>query len=205
MSVPPPSWVPNSTSTGSSSWSVRSTTAVSKTTSDVRSDRIDASTAPNTPRTRPTRPSSRTGRSQSTTSRCDAAGAPRVADQPLRDDRAVAPAGSACRLARIVRSQSMSRCRGRSIRRGPVERAGHRGPGRARPSARSSSSTTLRDHLAARSPWSSPASPVEREQRADQVDVGLDRVQHLRLQQQPGQVEPLDRVALHDLHDVLGK
>ena len=49
MSVPPPSWVPNSTSTGSCSWSVRSTTAVSKTTSDVRSDRIEASTAAKTP------------------------------------------------------------------------------------------------------------------------------------------------------------
>ena len=32
MSVPPPSWVPKSTSTGSASSSVRSTTAVSKTT-----------------------------------------------------------------------------------------------------------------------------------------------------------------------------
>ncbi len=48
MSVPPPSWVPKSSSTGSCSWSVRSTTAVSNTTSDVFSDRIDASTAPNT-------------------------------------------------------------------------------------------------------------------------------------------------------------
>ena len=49
MSVPPPSWVPNSTSTGSVSWSVRSTTEVSKTTTEVRSDRIEASTAPKTP------------------------------------------------------------------------------------------------------------------------------------------------------------
>ncbi|SLI02906.1 Uncharacterised protein [Mycobacteroides abscessus subsp. abscessus] len=48
MSVPPPSWVPNSTSTGSVSRSVRSTTSVSKTTSEVRSDRSEASTAPNT-------------------------------------------------------------------------------------------------------------------------------------------------------------
>ncbi len=49
MSVPPPSWVPNSRSTGSLSSSVRSATAVSKATTDVRSDRIEASTAPNTP------------------------------------------------------------------------------------------------------------------------------------------------------------
>ncbi len=48
MSVPPPSRVPKSTSTGSSSWSVRSATAVSKTTSRVSSERMDASTAPNT-------------------------------------------------------------------------------------------------------------------------------------------------------------
>ncbi len=48
MSVPPPSWTPNSTSTGSASCSVRSTTAVSKTTSRVRSEDIEASTAPKT-------------------------------------------------------------------------------------------------------------------------------------------------------------
>src|ERR1700747_989945 len=49
MSVPPPSWVPNSTSTGSLSWPVRSATEVSKATTEVRSDRIEANTAPNTP------------------------------------------------------------------------------------------------------------------------------------------------------------
>ena len=48
MSVPPPSWVPNSTSTGSGRRPVRSTTAVSNATSEVRSARIEASTAPNT-------------------------------------------------------------------------------------------------------------------------------------------------------------
>ena len=42
MSVPPPSWVPNSSSTGSSRWSVRSATAVSKTTSRVSMARIEA-------------------------------------------------------------------------------------------------------------------------------------------------------------------
>ena len=34
---------------------------------------------------------------------------------------------------------------------------------------------------------------------ADQVDVGLDRVQQLGLEQHRGQVEPLDRVPLHHL------
>jgi hypothetical protein len=48
ISVPPPSWVPNSTSTGSLSSGDRSTTDVSNATTDVRSERSDASTAPNT-------------------------------------------------------------------------------------------------------------------------------------------------------------
>ena len=48
MSVPPPSWQPNSTSTGSASWSVRSTTSVSKATSEVRTSGCEASTAPKT-------------------------------------------------------------------------------------------------------------------------------------------------------------
>ena len=48
MSVPPPSWHPNSTSTGSASRSVRSTTSTSKATSEVRTEEIEASVAPNT-------------------------------------------------------------------------------------------------------------------------------------------------------------
>jgi len=48
MSVPPPSWVPKSTSTGSCSSGVRSTTLVSNTTMLVLSERSDASTAANT-------------------------------------------------------------------------------------------------------------------------------------------------------------
>ncbi len=42
---------------------------------------------------------------------------------------------------------------------------------------------------------------AEREQGADQMDVGFDRLQHLRLQQQGGEPEPVHRVALHDLDD----
>ena len=49
MSVPPPSCTPNSSSTGSVTRSVRSTTAVSNAMICVRSDRTEASTAPNTP------------------------------------------------------------------------------------------------------------------------------------------------------------
>src|SRR5437764_1185419 len=49
MSVPPPSWVPKSSSTGSPSSAVRSTTAVSNTTTCVRTAGSDASTAPKMP------------------------------------------------------------------------------------------------------------------------------------------------------------
>ena len=45
MSVPPPSCTPNSTSTGSASFSVRSTIDVSNTTSLVAMAGIDAITA----------------------------------------------------------------------------------------------------------------------------------------------------------------
>ena len=48
MFVPPPSCTLISTSTGSLTCSDRSTTDVSKTTSRVSIDRMDASTAPNT-------------------------------------------------------------------------------------------------------------------------------------------------------------
>ena len=49
MSVPPPSWMPNSTSTGSSSSSVRSTIEVSKAITFVSSVGSEASDAPSTP------------------------------------------------------------------------------------------------------------------------------------------------------------
>ena len=101
----------------------------------------------------------------------------------------------------MVRFQSMSRCRGRLIRAARFSAPVDRGPGPlgdpplqvvddlARPPAGRSAWSWLGHH------------PVQREQRADQVHVGLDRLQHLRLQQQPGQVEPLDRVGLHHLDD----
>jgi hypothetical protein len=41
---------------------------------------------------------------------------------------------------------------------------------------------------------------VQAEQRAHQVHVGLDRLEHLRLKQQLPQVQPVDRVPLHHLH-----
>ena len=69
----------------------------------------------------------------------------------------------------------------------------------------SSSATTLRTTARAVSLRGLGHRPVEREQRADQVDVRLDGLQHLRLQQQRGEAQPLDRVALHDLDDGAGE
>ena len=48
MSVPPPSWTPNSTSTGSATCGVRSTTLVSKAMTRVATDGSEARTDPNT-------------------------------------------------------------------------------------------------------------------------------------------------------------
>jgi hypothetical protein len=42
---------------------------------------------------------------------------------------------------------------------------------------------------------------VEREQRADEVDVRLDGLEQLGLEQETVEVEPVDRVLLHDAHD----
>ena len=67
---PPPSCVPNSTSTGSASSGVRSTTEVSKTTRLVRSARIDASTAANTLEYTTDAAIDPDWSTQSTTSRC---------------------------------------------------------------------------------------------------------------------------------------
>ena len=96
MSVPPPSWTPNSTSTGSSSSSVRSTTAVSNTTSRVATARMRgqhrAEDRRSRRRTSAIEPDWSTQRM--TSLQLDAPAAP-VADEPLGDDRLRARAGSA--------------------------------------------------------------------------------------------------------------
>jgi hypothetical protein len=81
---------------------------------------------------------------------------------------------------------------------GPVDRPGQRGTG-ALGEAPLEVGDYGRDDGSGRPPAAFGHNPVEAEQGADQVHVGLDRVQQLRLQQQPGQVEPLDGVGLHDL------
>ena len=99
----------------------------------------------------------------------------------------------------MVAFQSMSRGRGRRVRvarlSAPVTAARVRLAIRRSISATTFPTTSravrrgrLRHHL------------VEADQGADQVDVGLHRVQQLGLEQHRGQVEPLDRVPLHHLH-----
>jgi hypothetical protein len=88
--------------------------------------------------------------------------------------------------------------------RGPVERAGHGGLGLVGDAA-FEVVDDLAHHLAGDVFGLVGHDPVEREQRAHEVDVGLDGVEHLRLQEQAGEVEPLDRVRLHDLHDRAGE
>ena len=100
----------------------------------------------------------------------------------------------------MVAPQSMSRGRGRGRPGRPVDRAVHRRAGRLGDPA-----LDLGDDLAHDEPGRAPGRlghhPVEADQRRRQVDVRLHRVEQLGLQQQRGQVEPLDRVALQDLDD----
>jgi hypothetical protein len=154
----------------------------------VRSDRIDASTAPNT--------------EANTTEDAidpDWSLATSVADEPLRDDGLV---------RRLVAGQ-VRRDRavpvdvprlGPAAAGGAVQRPGHRGPGPVRDPA-----LDLGDHSRHHGPGGGLGrlghEVVEAEQRPHQVHVRLDRLQHLLFQQEPPQAEPVDRVTLHDLHD----
>ena len=94
----------------------------------------------------------------------------------------------------------MSWWRGRLIAGAAVEGAGEGGPGAGREPL-----LQVLDDLAYDGPRRLLRRLrhrlVEREQGADEVDVRLHRLQHLRLQQQRGQSEPVDGVALHDLDD----
>jgi hypothetical protein len=83
---------------------------------------------------------------------------------------------------------------------GPVECAAHRRPG-ALGEAGLQLGDDPADHLAGGLLGLLGHHLVEREQRADQVDVGLDRVEQLGFHQHPGDPQPLDRVALHHLDD----
>ena len=65
----------------------------------------------------------------------------------------------------------------------------------------SSSSTTLRTTARAVSLVVSGIALLSESRVPDQMHVRLHGLQHLRLQQQRGQAEPVDGVALHDLDD----
>ena len=99
----------------------------------------------------------------------------------------------------MVRCQSMSR-RGPAGARRAVEAPATAWTVLAR-SRSSSSSVTVRTTVRAVSRERSGMTPAEPDERADQVDVGLDRLHHLRLEQQLPQAEPVHRVGLHHLHD----
>ena len=93
----------------------------------------------------------------------------------------------------------MSRVPGPPDPRRPVQRPGHRGPGPVGDPA-----LDLGDHLRHDGPRGRLRGlrhdPAERQQRADQVHVRLDALEHLLLKQQLPQVQPVDGVPLHDLH-----
>ncbi len=63
------------------------------------------------------------------------------------------------------------------------------------------SSTTWRTTRRATSPAGLGQRVAQAHQRRRQVHVGRDVLEHLGLEQQPVQAEPVDRVLLHDLHD----
>ena len=63
------------------------------------------------------------------------------------------------------------------------------------------SSTTLRTTARAVSRVLAGIDAAERDQLGREVDVGLDRLEQLRLEEHPAQVQPLEGVLLHDRHD----
>ena len=102
----------------------------------------------------------------------------------------------------MVRRQSMSRWRGRLVRRDLSS-----APRIASAVLRSSRSHQLGDDVgddAARHVLGLRRHHVaQRDQVGDEVHVGLDRLQEFRLHQHLLQVEPLEGVLLDDLHDLL--
>ncbi len=154
MSVPPPSCVPNRMSTGSDSCSVRSTTAVSNTTSEVRSARIEASTAPNTDAYTTEDAIDPDWSMASTMSRATACW--RRPYPTSRSGITVRYSGRyRHRFAAIVRFQSMSRGFGRRVRAARFSAPDT--AARVRLAIRRSTSATTAAPPAARSPWSSRA------------------------------------------------
>ena len=199
MSVPPPSCTPNSTSTGSCRKAVRSVTDVSNAMNEVRSAGIWARTPPNSDAYTTLSAIEPDWSTAMTTSRAR-----------LRWRRPCPTRRSG--TTRAVFGNPVTQV-GRDRHR-PVDVAGA-GPTRARrPRERATHGLAglvgeaslevgehLGDHLAGGRPRLVGEVPVEFDEQRDEVDVGFEAVEQLRFEQQLAQVEPLDGVALEDLHD----
>ncbi len=99
----------------------------------------------------------------------------------------------------MVRSQSMSAWRGRRVRlardSAPATAA------RVRSASWSAQPIEhAADDLAGGGPGLVGQEAVELDERADEVHVGLELGEQLRFEQQVGEIEPLDRIALQHLH-----
>ena len=100
----------------------------------------------------------------------------------------------------MVASQSMSAVRGRRVRAARLTAPADRGAGPL-PDPLLDLGHHLGDHRPGRLPGGLRHHRVQPDQGGDQVDVGLHGAQQLGLEQQGGQVEPLDGVPLHHLDD----
>ena len=122
-----------------------------------------------------------------------------IADQTLRHDGLVLGQVVVQIAADGRRPVDVAPPRATSLGRA-VDRAGHRRPGLLRHPALDLAHDRL-DDGARRGAGGLRHDPVESDQGADQVDVGLDRGQQLRFEEHRRQLEPIDRVPLHDLDD----
>ena len=200
MSVPPPRCVPNRTSTGSSSWSVRSTTDVSKTTR-LRLDGPDRGHHRGEDRGIHDR-----RRHRARLVDRDDHVAQRAIDRRAwpssvsGDDRAV--------VGLVVAQVAADRPVPVDVARAAAGVSPRRGSGPRRPpgasgsaSRRSMSSTTLRTTARAVSRVFGRHRPAERDRAVPRARGRAPRREQLRLEEHLAQVEPLEGVLLHDRHD----
>ena len=203
MSVPPPSWVPNSTSTGSLQLAGQVRPPRCRRP-PARCAATGSRPAPrqNTPRVHRRRtPSSRTGRGRARRRGATAWCCLAVRRPAARARSCGAPAGSVRRLARIVAVPvDVGGAAGGAVRAARFSAPGHRRAGSAgltaAPGRPTTVATTARADclaVARASPGSARAGVPTR------CTSGSTASQHLRFEQQPGQAQPLDRVLLHDL------
>jgi len=203
MSVPPPSCTPNRTSTGSWRTGVRSVIDVSKATSEVRRAGSWASTAPNSDAyttLSAIRPRLVDGDHDVLG---EAALPASEADQTFGDDGVV--------LGLVVPEVGVHGAEpvdvagaGPATPVGPGERTVH---GRTRPVGEPllQLGEDPGDDVAGGRSRLVGQEVVELDQHGDQVVVGFDRLEQLGFEQELPEVEPLDRVPLHDLDDRLGE